>query len=248
MITKQAKNILIADDSLFFRVKLSDIFCEAGHHVRLAHNGTQAIKEIENNPEGIDLLVLDLQMPHVDGFGVLEWISKGDFKGKFPVLAITSVFEPSEVTERLKQLGAIGLMTKGFTPEQIVFRVNRILFADVRAGRQEHSVRVPVSIPMDYLHGDAVKTGFLLNLSESGTFLHTREDLLVGSMITLRFSLPGINRVFEVKGFVRWSTEDISKGMLFGGSGIMFTSLTDEEKVLLRDFVSAELKKSADYR
>ena len=39
MITKNSKNILIADDSVFFRTKLSDILVEAGHKVRFAKDG-----------------------------------------------------------------------------------------------------------------------------------------------------------------------------------------------------------------
>ncbi len=242
MITKDAKNIFIADDSVFFRTKLSDILVEAGHNVRFARDGRDVINELRINSRGIDLLILDLQMPDIDGFGVLKWINDNDQKGKFPVLAVTGVFEPGEVMERLKTLGAAGLVTKGFTPEQILFRVNRILYPAKHAEGVPRT-RVPVSIPADFSVGEITRTGYLLNISETGAFIHTKAELLIGARLTLKFSLPGIDRVLEFKGVVKWSTGETSAKPLFGGAGIMFTSPTPEEQGLLRKFVDLEVKR-----
>ena len=128
MTTGESKNILIADDDNFFRVRLSDILSEAGHRIRFAASGMEVIEEIRKNPSGIDLLTLDLQMPDIDGFGVLEWINENGYKGRFQVLVVTGMSEPSHVLERLKSLGAAGLMTKAFKPEDTIFRINKMLF------------------------------------------------------------------------------------------------------------------------
>jgi CheY-like chemotaxis protein len=123
MITNDAKNILIADDSIFFRTKLSAILNEAGHVVTYASDGREVIAiiaKLKENPSDIDIIILDLQMPHIDGFGVLEWMKQNGHVKKFPVLAVTGVYEPHDVIEKLKALGARGLMTKGFTPEQVI--------------------------------------------------------------------------------------------------------------------------------
>lgn len=126
--TGDSKQVLIADDDNFFRIRLGDILAEAGHKIRFAASGSEVIEEIKKNPAGIDLLTLDLQMPDIDGFGVLEWINENGYKGRFPVLVVSGVSEPSHVIERLKALGAAGLMTKSFTPEDTLSRVNKILF------------------------------------------------------------------------------------------------------------------------
>jgi len=144
MLTRDARNILVADDSEFFRVKLSDVLTSAGHRVKTAGNGKDAIKEIEANPDGIDLLIMDLQMPQVDGFGILEWINGKGLSGRFPILAVTGVYEATHVLERLKELGATGMMTKDLTPEQIIFRVNNLLFSKGVALRGKQ--RVPITI------------------------------------------------------------------------------------------------------
>lgn len=243
MITNDSKNILIADDSVFFRTKLSDILVEAGHYVRFAKDGREVLNEIRIDSKRLDLLMLDLQMPDIDGFGVLKWLNENGFKGKFPVLVITGVYEPVHVMERLREFGATGLMTKGSTPEQIIFRVNRILFPEkVQHGSPRE--RVPVSLPVDFVLGEAVRTGFLLNLSDTGTFLHTKADLLVGSLIRLKFTLPNTGgRLLDLKGIVKWSTNDVASKTLFGGYGVMFTSFTEEEQAALKEFVSSEIKR-----
>lgn len=244
MITKDSKRILVADDSLFFRTKLSDILVEAGHKVRFAKDGREVINEIKIDSTGVDLLILDLQMPDIDGFGVMKWINENGHAGKFPVLVVTGVYEPGDVMERLKKLGAVGLMTKGFTPEQTIFRVNRILFPEKVAGDdRKHTERVPLSVPVDFNVGDLVRTGFLLNISETGTFLHTKFELLTGTVVHLKFSLPGSKRVMDIKGIVRWTTVEVANKTLFGGSGIMFSSVSEEDKGLIKDFVASEIKR-----
>jgi putative two-component system response regulator len=129
-MTTDSKNILIADDSLFFRAKISEALAEAGHKVTETVDGSEAVKKIEENPENIDLLILDLQMPNLDGFGTLEWMKNNGHSGRFPVLVISGIEEPGEVVERLRVLGASGLMTKNSTHEQIIHRINRILFPE----------------------------------------------------------------------------------------------------------------------
>ena len=128
MGTVEPKKILIADDDNFFRVRLSDILSVSGHAIRFAASGKEVIEEIKKDPSSIDLLTLDLQMPDIDGFGVLEWINDNGYRGAFPVLVVSGVSEPGDVLERLKALGASGLMTKSFDPEETVLRINKILF------------------------------------------------------------------------------------------------------------------------
>lgn len=241
MITKDSKNIIVADDSEFFRVKLSDILTEAGHIVRIAKGGAELIKEIQINPSGIDMILLDLQMPNVDGFGVLEWINNNGLRGKFHTLAITGVYETTSVLERLKKLGAEGLMTKAFTPEEIVFRVNKILFPSKAA--KPADPRVPISFPVDFSIGETTSTGYLLNISVSGIFLHTKKTLFPGTVLHLRFTLPGSGRVINIKGIVKWCTQMSGEKSLFGGAGIQFTKPASEDQQMIKEFIENELKK-----
>ena len=232
---------MVADDSEFFRIKLSDILTEAGHKVGIVKDGAELIKEIKINPNGVDMILLDLQMPRMDGFKVLEWIRTNGFTGKFHVLAITGVYETSQVVERLKNLGAEGLMTKAFTPEQIIFRVNNILFPEKVKRRTEP--RVPISLPVDFSFNDTSSTGYLLNVSEGGMFLHTKKTLAPETIIDMRFTFPGSNKLLNMKGVVKWCTQLSGDKSLFGGAGIQFISLEPQDQKLIKEFVQAELKK-----
>lgn len=241
MITKNSKNILIADDSEFFRVKLSEIMTEAGHKVKCVSDGRELIERLKRKSDDIDILILDLQMPHIDGFGALEWISKSPIKDKLPVLAISGAYDPSEVIDRLKDLGAKGLMTKAFTPEQIMHRVNRILFP---VSIERGDPRVPISIPVDFFIGGASYTGYLLNISVSGLFLHAKQGLQPGTELHVKFSLPDSDRVLELKSTVVWCTHISGEDNLFGGAGIRFTDPEKEDQEELERYIKAELKKS----
>jgi uncharacterized protein (TIGR02266 family) len=242
MITKNSKNILLADDSSFFRLKLSTILSEAGHRVTFASDGREVIKKIQANPDGIDLLILDLLMPHIDGFAVLEWMKENGHLGRFPVLAVTGVYEPGEVVGRLTALGADGFMTKAFPPEEIVYRINRLLFTE-KTDERSADKRIPISVPVDYTVNDTSYTGFILNISTTGIFLHTMIGILPETVVRLKFSLPGSDRVFDVEGIVKWSTSlSTSKG-LFIGAGIKFASLTEEESETVKRFVVEEIKR-----
>ncbi len=128
MTTEGSRNILVADDSIFFRSKLNDILLMAGHKVQFANDGNEAVEAVKTSADRIDLLILDLQMPELDGFGVLKWIKDNGHGGRFPILVMTGTDEAANILEKLRELGASGYMSKDLSPEQIIIRINKILF------------------------------------------------------------------------------------------------------------------------
>jgi two-component system chemotaxis response regulator CheY len=240
MITKNPKNILLADDSAFFRIRLSTTLIEAGHEVTFASKGREVKGKLEA-PDGFDLLILDLQMPRIDGFGVLEWMKESGYIGRFPTLAVTASYEQSAVVDRLRSLGASGLITKDFTPEQVIHCVNRMLFPEKIAVSVQP--RAPLSALVDYTVEDETYTWSLLNISATGVFLRTRMNLFPGSVVGLKFSLPGSSNVYNIKGIVRWSTTPSVSKSLFSGAGIMFTSIAGKTSEDFSHFVERENKR-----
>jgi CheY-like chemotaxis protein/Tfp pilus assembly protein PilZ len=241
MITKNSKNILLADDSGFFRTKLGVIFTDAGHKVTLAADGREVEKKLQKDAKNIDLLTIELQMPHIDGFGILEWMKKNGYIDQLPVVVITGVNEPGDVVDRLSSLGASAFMTKSHTPEQILNCINRILFSNEANTRR--APRVPVSESVDYTLEGKGYIGFLCNISASGLFLRTSLNLSPGSELGFKFSLPDSKRVFDIKGIVKWSTPVNAITSYFGGAAVMFTSISNEEKEEIRRFVEKEQKR-----
>lgn len=247
MITKDSKNILVADDSAFFRTKIRDIFIEAGHRVRFASGGRDAVKSIRENSEDLDLLSLDLEMPGFDGFHVLEWISENGFKGRFPILVITAIYHPGNVIERLKNLGASELITKDFSPQQLVLEANKLLFREKAGKGTNPRGRVPVSIPADFMTRGEAREGFLLNISKSGAYLNTEYALKRGERLHLKFILPGIDKAFDLDCVVKWTTGDITNRTRFCGGGVMFTSISPVQEEVIKDFIVAESRRLEQY-
>ncbi len=241
MITKDSKDIVVADDSNFFRNKLSDILCEAGHRIRYAKDGAEVLKIIKTSKK-TDLLVLDLQMPEVDGFGVLKWINGNGFGGKFPILVITGVYEEAQVKDELRSLNVNGFLSKDFSPEQVIFKVNRLLFADKSSEDAAKRTRIASSIPVDFTFGNVTSTAMIINISEGGIFVHTEKKLPEGLALDLKFSVPGTGTVINAKGIVRWFPQ-VEAYSLFCGCGVMFTFIQEKDKLLIRNFIDAELAK-----
>jgi len=233
----ESKRILVADDDLLFRVKLSDTVIEAGHMAVCVDDGRGVIEVLEKEPHGFDLLMLDLQMPEIDGYEVLEWIKEHNLAGAFPILVVTGVYDPAHIYKRLKNLGAVGLITKALSPKQVIHKVNRLLFPDLEP---RGKLRVPLSVRADFTIEHLTSKGTLLNLNMSGLFLHTTEELRTKRDIILTFTLPGHNTSMMVKGVVRWQKLYSGEKVFFSGAGITFHNLPQKTVETLHHFITEE--------
>lgn len=121
------KKIIIADDTAFFRAMLKDLLTESGYEVITAANGEEALLKVKHELPDLDLLLLDMLMPKMDGFQVIEEIKKGAMGRNLPILALSGVFKSDEDKALMKKLGVVGYVDKNTPPEQILNRVHLIL-------------------------------------------------------------------------------------------------------------------------
>ncbi len=87
--TKEKQNILVVDDSEMNREILSDMLKD-DFDVSFAKDGQECIQMISNPKKKIDLILLDIVMPNVDGFGVLDYMSRHQYMDDIPVIMISS--------------------------------------------------------------------------------------------------------------------------------------------------------------
>jgi CheY-like chemotaxis protein len=80
--------ILIADDEPDLRALLADLMEEAGHQVVEAENGQAAIQQLERG--ALDLMLLDVAMPIMDGLQVLQRVRKSPATQTLPVILLTA--------------------------------------------------------------------------------------------------------------------------------------------------------------
>ena len=83
------QKILIVDDSEMNRAILSEILKD-DFEILEAENSEECLSLIEENGTGIALILLDIVMPGLDGFGVLEFMNKNRFIEDIPVIMISS--------------------------------------------------------------------------------------------------------------------------------------------------------------
>jgi DNA-binding response OmpR family regulator len=121
--------VLIVDDDEDLRVLARKALVRAGHTVIEADNGEQGLELVEvHKPH---LLLLDLNMPGMDGFEVLRRLRSRESSQSLPVIVLTALGD-EESARGSFQVGATDFLSKPFTPPQLDARV-RSCFA--HAGR-----------------------------------------------------------------------------------------------------------------
>ncbi len=114
--------LLVVDDQVENREAVADSL-EDDYDIAQAANGKQAIEHIERARP--DLLILDLGMPVIDGFGVLQFLA--DHPSGFLPVIVVSALGDRESRLRALRMGAHEFLAKPFDPEEIVVRVRTML-------------------------------------------------------------------------------------------------------------------------
>ncbi len=116
--------ILIVDDSPTVRQQVGIALAQAGYQVAEAEDGIEGLNAIRQN-ERIALVILDVNMPEMNGLEMLEELDRSGRKGEPPVLMLTTEGQPSLV-KRAKTAGARGWIVKPFKADQLVATVEKL--------------------------------------------------------------------------------------------------------------------------
>src|SRR5207244_2589801 len=122
----------IADDDAGLRTLLMKLVCRAGFEATAVCNGKDALRAISNG--SFDLLLLDLQMPHMDGLQVLRELRSAGLKTA--VVIVSGNHDLSTAVETMR-LGAMDYIEKPFLPEYLVGVLRRCFEALLAAEKQE---------------------------------------------------------------------------------------------------------------
>ena len=116
--------VLVVDDDEDNTVIASTILRTQGYDVRVAFNGLAALKIIEE--EHVDLVLLDVMMPEMDGIEVLDRIKSNPRNASLPVILVTAKSQDEDVLTGYK-CGADYYITKPFTSRQLLHGIGLVL-------------------------------------------------------------------------------------------------------------------------
>ncbi len=118
--------ILAVDDEPELTDLMHYHLVRAGHDVATAANGWEAIHAVRTNRP--DIILLDLMLPDLDGFGVCEILRRDPATATIPII-IVSAWASTDSRNLGLELGALDYITKPFSPAELVARVNHLLHA-----------------------------------------------------------------------------------------------------------------------
>ena len=131
-----AKTLLLADDSVTIQRVVDLTFAHEDIRVVAVPDGSRAIKWLET--ERPDIVLVDVDLPEVDGYGIVTHLKQSKKLGGVPVLLLAGAFEPVD-QERARAIGCDGIIVKPFEPQQLVARVKELLAVAGGLGRSAGS-------------------------------------------------------------------------------------------------------------
>ena len=124
-MTDEIARVLVVEDNRDTSALLRDLLEAEGYQVESVGTGEAALEALEVNPE-TDLLVLDLMLPGMSGYEVIEKLRAEASQSRVPILVLSALSSPSARVRGLRD-GADDYMTKPFLPEELVARARTLI-------------------------------------------------------------------------------------------------------------------------
>jgi len=131
-------NVLIVDDSLSMRHVLSLAVKKAGWNAVPARDGLEALEVIDGGVTPPDLVLLDIEMPRMDGFEFLSTVRSQKARADLPIVMLTSRGGDKH-RDKAKALGVTDYMVKPFQEESLIANIDRLVKASRAMGRRAAS-------------------------------------------------------------------------------------------------------------
>lgn len=127
MAEKRRSTILVVDDSITTRTLEKSILEAAGYRVIVCVDGQEALDRLRARIEPVDLVVADVEMPRLDGFGLVEALRREESFARLPVVLMTSRGDEADVARGL-ELGADAYLTKQkFDQRELLDTIGQLL-------------------------------------------------------------------------------------------------------------------------
>src|SRR5580704_8916853 len=223
------KTVVIADDTAFVRDRFRVALENAGHRAVTVKTAAELLASVRADLDHIDLIVLDLRLPHAPGVDLVRSIRSLD-EGRLPILIFSGTIANADEVRQLAALGVAGYVNEYSAVQHILPSLAPHLFPD--NFNRRGSPRVVLGIPIQYRFGNTIAAALTLNLSHGGIAIRTTSPLDNGAKIRVRFRMPGSKRDIDGEGHVAWSDRRV-------GMGIQFETVEPAVQALIDNFVDA---------
>jgi uncharacterized protein (TIGR02266 family) len=224
-----AKTIVVADDTAFVRDRFRTAVENAGHKAITVKSAAELLARVNADLAQIDLIVLDLRLPHQPGVDLVRAIRKLD-EGRLPILVFSGTIANADEVRELAARGVAGYVNEYSAVQHILPSLAPHLFPDNFNRRS--SPRVVLGIPIQYRFGNTIAAALTLNLSHGGIAIRTTSPLEGGAKIKVRFRMPGSKKDVDAEGRVAWSDRRV-------GMGIQFEKVDPANQAVIDNFVDA---------
>lgn len=232
--TSPRKTVLVAADTPFVRDRFKSALAAAGHCAVVVKSVAQLLARVHADLNDLDLIVLDLRMPHASGGELVRRVRKLD-QGRLPILVISGSVTSADEVRELAALGVAGYLNEYSMVEHILPSIAPHLFPD--NFNRRGGPRVVMGIPVSYRASGTIAAALSLNLSVGGMAIRTSGPLPRETAIKLRFALPGSKRELDSEAVVCWSDQR-------AGMGIRFTGMKPADQAAIDEFVNAHFFRS----
>src|SRR5216110_3806509 len=223
------KTVVVADDTAFVRDRFRTAVENAGHKAIVVKSAAELLARVRADLGQIDLVVLDLRLPHAPGVELVRSIRKLD-QGRLPILVFSGTIATADEVRDLAALGVAGYVNEYSAVQHILPSLAPHLFPD--NFNRRGSPRVVLGIPIQYRFGNTIAAALTLNLSRGGMAIRTTSPLDVDARARVRFRMPGAKKDIDAEGLVAWSDRRV-------GMGIQFEIVDPANQGVIDQFVDA---------
>jgi len=126
-MSETTKRVLLADDTLFFRTALSEVLEGEGWLVLQAEDGRAALERAQAELPSLDLLILDVEMPGMDGLEVLSRVREAETADPVRAVVLSGKELTPEQQKRIQTLGAEAVLQKSVPLSELAANIVRLL-------------------------------------------------------------------------------------------------------------------------
>jgi uncharacterized protein (TIGR02266 family) len=232
--TSTRKTVLVASDTPFVCDRFKIALDAAGHRAMIVKSVAQLLANVRADFDELDLIVLDLRLAHATATDLVKRIRKLD-DGRLPILVFSGGVHNVDEVRELAALGVAGYLNEYIAAEHLLPSIAPHLFPGTFHKRGH--ARVVMGIPVSYRIGKIITAALAMDLSSGGMAIRTTNPPGRGTVLKVKFALPGSRRELEAEAVVCWSVQK-------AGIGMQFTRVRAADQVVIDSFVQAHFFRS----